>query len=256
MVRENIFRYWVLVKALAAKEIKIKYKSAVLGWVWSILHPLLLMIMFSLIFTYIIPVNRDHFPLFLLCALLPWFFFSFSLSSATTSVVDNSSLIKKAYFSYEVIPVSVVVANLVNFLISLGLLIVFLCLGDVFPSWYILFLPVLVFLQVIFVTGVCFICSALHTMYRDIKYGIELILIIWFYATPIFYDLSFVPERFRGIFYFNPLSIFVSLYREILLYRRMPSMALLGMISVISITTLILGKYVFNRYKRYFADVT
>ena len=119
-----------------------------------------------------------------------------------------------------------------------------------------LFLPVVVLLQVVFVIGACFICSALHTMYRDIKYGVELLLIIWFCATPIFYPLSFVPERVRGVFYFNPLSIFVSLYREILLYRQMPNLILLGIITGVSIGTLVLGKYVFDQKKRYFADVT
>jgi len=115
----QIYRYKELIRALAEKEVKIKYKSAVLGRLWSLLNPLLLMLVFSVVFSVIIRVQINNFPVFLLCALLPWFFLSFSLTAATTSIVDNASLIKKAYFPHEVIPISIVMANLFNFLISL-----------------------------------------------------------------------------------------------------------------------------------------
>ncbi|MFH2136932.1 MAG: ABC transporter permease [Candidatus Omnitrophota bacterium] len=252
----NIYDYRELITALAAKEIKIKYKSAVLGWLWSLLNPLLLMVMFTLVFTYIIPVAEKNFPVFLLCALLPWFFLSFSLNSAATSIIDNSSLIKKAYFPYEVIPISVVMANLFNFLISFLLLFAFLFFFKIYPTGYILLLPLLVLLQSIFVLGVCLGVSALNTMFRDIKYAVELFLIIWFYATPVFYRLSDIPEQFRGVFYFNPLTMFVTLYRDILLYQRVPDFGLLALTLAVSIVSLVMGSLIFCSYKKYFSDVT
>ncbi len=252
----RIYRYKELIRALAEKEVKIKYKSAVLGQLWSLLNPLLLMLVFSVVFTVIIRVEINNFPVFLLCALLPWFFLSFSLSAATTSIVDNASLIKKAYFPHEVIPLSIVIANLFNFLISLILLFIFLLFYSIYPglSWF--YLPLVILLQSIFVLGLCLLSSAFHTMFRDVKYILELILLVWFYATPIFYPLSFVPDNIRPFFLLNPLTVFINLYREILLYRKMPEAGLLFLAFVLSMAFYAIGMAVFTGKKKNFADVT
>ena len=252
----RIYRYKELIVALADKEVKIKYKSAVLGRLWSLLNPLLLMLVLSFVFTVIMRVEINNFPVFLLCALLPWFYLNFSLNAATTSIVDNASLIKKAYFPNEIIPLSIVIANLLNFLISLVLLFVFLAFYSIYPrpSWF--FLPLVILLQSIFVLGLCMLSSALHTMFRDVKYILELILLVWFYATPIFYPLSFVPHNIRPFFLLNPLTVFVNLYREILLQGKMPDAGLLLSAFALSIAFYTLGMAVFSSKKKNFADVT
>ena len=252
----QIYHYKELIRALADKEVKIKYKSAVLGRLWSLLNPLLLMLVFSVVFSVIIRVEIKNFPVFLLCALLPWFYLSFSLTAATTSIVDNASLIKKAYFPNEVIPFSIVLANLLNFLISLVLLFMFLFFYSIYPSLSWFYLPIVILLQSIFVLGLCLFSAALHTMYRDVKYIVELILLVWFYATPIFYPLSFVPDNIRPFFLLNPLTVFINLYREILLYRQIPEAGLLFLALVLSMTFFALGMAVFLGKKRSFADVT
>ena len=182
----QLYFYRELIKTLAAKEVKIKYKSATLGWLWSLLNPLLLMLIFCVVFTYIMKVKIENFPIFLLCALLPWFYLSFSLNAATTSIVDNASLIKKTFFPYEVIPLSIVLANLFNFLISLGLLFLFLFFYRIFPTMGWFYLPLVILFQTLFILGLCLLSAALHTLFRDVKYAVELILLVWFYATPIF----------------------------------------------------------------------
>ncbi|MCK4993847.1 MAG: ABC transporter permease [Candidatus Omnitrophica bacterium] len=252
----QIYRYKELVSALADKEVKIKYKSAVLGHLWALLNPLLLMLVFSFVFSVIMRVQINNFPVFLLCALLPWFYLSFSLNAATTSIVDNASLIKKAYFPYEVIPLSIVIANLFNFLISLVLLFAFLLYYSIYPSWSWLYLPVIVVLQSVFILGLCLLSSAMHAMYRDVKYIVELILLVWFYATPIFYPLSFVPDNIRQFFLLNPLTVFVNLYRQILLQGTMPELGLLFLAFVLSLAFYGVGMVVFNSNKKSFADVT
>ena len=252
----QIYRYKQLIRALADKEVKIKYKSAVLGRLWSLLNPLLLMLVFSVVFTVIFRVRINNFPVFLLCALLPWFYLSFSLTSATTSIVDNASLIKKAYFPHEVIPLSIVIANLFNFLISLVLLFIFLFFYSIYPSLSWFYLPLVVLLQSIFVLGLCLLSSALHTMFRDVKYILELMLLVWFYATPIFYPLSFVPENIRPFFLLNPLTVFINLYREILLQGKMPESGLLFLAFALSIAFYAIGIAVFTAKKKNFADVT
>lgn len=251
---KNIYDYRDLMISLTKKEIKIKYKSAVLGWLWSLLNPLLLMLVFSFVFTRIINIQIKDFPVFLLSALLPWFFLNFSLNASVTCIVDNASLIKKAYFPYEVIPLSIVAANLFNFLVSQILLFVFLLYFHIFPMCSWLYLPLIILLQAIFVSGICLAVAALHTLYRDVKYIVELLMLVWFYATPIFYPLSFVPENIRGFFYLNPLSLFMNSYRDILLYGKAPGFSVLGWMVGISIIFALLGMALFSKNKRFFAD--
>ncbi|MBU0634766.1 MAG: ABC transporter permease [Candidatus Omnitrophica bacterium] len=252
---QQIYSYRYLIKTLAAKELKIKYKSAVLGWLWSILNPLLLMLIFSFIFTYVIRVDVEKFPVFLLCGLLPWFFLSLSVTMATVSIVDNASLLKKTYFPLEVIPISVVGANFFNFLISLILFIIFLVCFGIYPTMNALYLSAVVVSQFIFVLGVSLVACTLHTMFRDIKYAVELGLVIWFYATPIFYPVTLVPERFRALFYFNPLTLFIMFYRDILLYKRTPDLILLTACALLSLTFLFFGGYIFSKFKKTFIDI-
>ncbi|RKY36780.1 MAG: hypothetical protein DRP78_02795 [Candidatus Omnitrophota bacterium] len=253
---KNIYNYRHLILTLAGKEIKIKYKSALLGWLWSILQPLLLMLIFSVIFTWIIKMQGiKNFPIFLLSALLPWFFFNMSLSSAVSSIIDNANLIKNVCFPYEIIPISVVMANFFNFLISLGLLLIFIILSKIYPTIYFIFLPAVVVFEFIFVLGICLAVSSLQTMFRDVKYIVELLLIAWFYASPVFYPLSFVPQKFRFLFYFNPLALFIRIYRDILLYQKPPDWQIFILAGFSSLVYFIAGILIFNKYKRSFADV-
>lgn len=253
---KSIYDYRNLIISLTKKEIKIKYKSALLGWLWSLLNPLLLMIVLSFVFTFIMKIQIEDYPVFLLSALLPWFFLSFSLTAAVTSIVDNASLIKKAYFPYEVIPLSIVAANLFNLIISQLLLFVFLLYYGIFPSWSWIYLPLIILLQSIFVAGVCLAAAALHTLYRDVKYIVELIMLVWFYATPIFYPMSYVPENMRLFFYLNPLSVFINAYRDILLYAKVPGFFEFGVLLGISFGFGIAGIALFCKNKRFFADFT
>ncbi len=252
---KNLFDYRELIFALASKEIKLKYKSAVLGYAWSVLQPVLLMLIFTFIFTFIIKIEVDKFPVFLLCALLPWFFFSFSLSGSTPSIVENASLIKKAYFPAEVIPVSVVAANLVNFLISMVLLQVFIFFFRIYPTVYTLYLFPLIGLEFFFVLGLCYMVSALHALYRDVKYLVEIILLVWFYATPVFYPIEFIPEKYRFIFALNPLSEFVGLFRDIIIRGKPPELNGLISLFFISIIFYFSGSFIFKKYKNVFVDV-
>ena len=252
----NIFDYRNLIVQLSKKEIKIKYKSALLGWIWSLLNPMLLMAVFSFVFTYIIRIDIKNFPLFLLSGLFPWFFLSMCLTSACGSIIENASLIKKAFFPYEAIPLSVIMSNLFNFLISMCLLTVFLCCFGIFPklSWFAALY--LIFMQTVFITGLCLAVSALNTMYRDIRYIVELLLLVWFYATPIFYKIEFVPERFRFLFQLNPMSLFIDAFRSVLIEGAAPDIMTMGIIGLIAFSAWFAGMLIFNSYKPYFADHT
>jgi lipopolysaccharide transport system permease protein len=240
---------------LSLKELKVRYKSAALGFLWAILHPLMLMAIFAIIFGVFMKINIPNYPAYLLTGLIPWFFFSSSLSSATNAIVDNYSLVKKVYFPRKVLPLSIIFSNFINFLLSLVVLFIFLYLFfGINLSNRIFYLPLVVLLQLVFISGFCFITASLNVYYRDVKYLIEILLTLWFYATPIFYNLDMVPRWLLPFFYLNPMASLITLYRQILIYGTGPDPIHLLTTLIISFAILKIGITISDKYEYVFAD--
>lgn len=196
--------------ALTEKEIKARYKHAALGFFWMILNPLLQMIIIGFIFSLFI--NIPNYFLFLFSGLLPWQFFSLSLSKTTPCFIHQRTLLKKAKFPKETIPISIILSNYINLIISLILLILFLLLiNNINMLNIILLLPALVWL-LIFTIGLSLFTSSLNVRFRDINFFINTFLTLWFYASPILYNLHYIPQNLRYIFRFNPLSSIFELF--------------------------------------------
>jgi len=262
MIRKikELYKCRELIFSLAAKDLKARYKNAVIGFGWTLLNPLALMITFYVIFGLIFPITRvEKYPLFLLCGLLPWTFFTVSLSEATTSIVSNANLIRKTYFPREVIPISVTLAKLINFLLSLIILFVFILIFKIRLSFAILWLPLIILIQLVFTIGLSLIVSSLHVCYRDVRYLMDILLRVWFFATPIIYSLSHVknrlPSKIFPLYLLNPMTGITLAYHNILLYGQGPHLLALTIAAVVSVITLILGFFIFRKYERIFADM-
>lgn len=251
-----IIRYWDLILGLAIKDLKIRYKSAFLGFLWSILTPLFLTFIFFIVFTKIIPMGIERYPLFLLCALFPWNFLQLCLGIGTVSIVSSSHLIKKVYFPREVIPISVIFSNAYNFILSLFILLIALIFCRVSIRLTIVYLPFVFLCQSVFMLGLLLLFSGLHTYYRDVKYIVEIMLLGWFYLTPIFYSIELIPQVYRKIYMLNPMTVFVKFYREIILYGIWPDIFEISYLILISVLTYIIGILVFKKFEPIFADVT
>ena len=223
----ELLRYRDLIQNLVMRDLKVRYKSSVLGFLWSLLNPLLLMLVFTVVFTVMMP-NADipKFPVFLLCALLPWNFFSSAMMGAVNSIVYNGSLIKKVYFPREIMPISVVLSTFVNFLLSLPVLFIFLAIFQVPFTIWLIYLPVIMIVQVVFAIGVALVLATLNVFYRDTAVILEVVLQAWFFLTPIFYPAEFLPEwrTVLGIalpvrrltYILNPMASIVASYRSVL----------------------------------------
>lgn len=250
-----IIKYWDLILGLAVKDLKVRYKSAFLGFLWSILTPLFLTVIFFIIFTQIIPIDIEGYPLFLLCALFPWNFLQLCLSAGTISIVNSGNLIKKVYFPREVIPISVIFSNAYNFLLSLLILLfaVIFCGTGIKPTIFIL--PLIIACHLIFTLGLLLIFSALHAYYRDVKYIVEIFTLGWFYLTPIFYPIELIPEAYRSLYMLNPMAVFVHFYRESILYGKWPSVLETSYLILSSFFFYFVGQVVFKKYEPIFADV-
>lgn len=251
-----IIKYWDLILGLAVKDLKVRYKSAFLGFLWSILTPLLLTLIFFVVFTKIIPMGIKRYPLFLLCALFPWNFLQLCLASGTVSIVSSGNLIKKVYFPREVIPISVVFSNAYNFLLSLLILALAIAFFGTGIKATIIYLPLVIACQLVFTLGLVLIFSGLHTYYRDVKYIVEILLLGWFYLTPVFYPIEFIPGSYRGIYMLlNPMAVFVNLYREIMLQGAWPGVFEILYIILSSAIFYFAGIVIFKKYEPIFADV-
>jgi lipopolysaccharide transport system permease protein len=214
-----MFSYRELVRNLVLKDLKLKYRDSVLGFLWSLANPLLLIFVYSFVFGHVFRGGPANFAYFLMVGILPWNFFAQSLMMSTGSIVDNGNLIRKVALPMEVFPVATVLFNLAQYLLAL---VVFFPMAVLFfkvsPAWsWINFLPILV-LQVLFTLGVGFIVSTATVFYRDVRHLTEVLLILLFWLTPIVYDIHVVPESLRTVVYMNPLSYFILAYQDALYY--------------------------------------
>ena len=254
-------KYFTLLFRFAEKDLKVRYKSTFLGFFWALLVPLSTMLVFSLIFS---RISRGWnlnvpYPVFLISGLFPWFFFSMSVSIATTSLVDNSNLLKKVYFNRTIIPISVIASNFFNFIINLVLLIIFILILKIKISVFILLIFIPVILQVIFTTGLVLGLSSLFIKYRDIKYAVEILIFIWFYLTPIFYPIKFMYDNFpmivQKIVMLNPMTNIVILYRDLLFNSRIPDASVMYGAVISCTLVFILGLMIFKKNESKFADL-
>lgn len=251
---KEIYKFKNLVYNLVSRDLKVKYKGSILGFFWSLLNPLIMLIVYTIAFKYIIRIRVENFPVFFLCAFLPWTFLSLSLSMAVSSIKDNANLVKKIYFPREILPLSIVLSNLVQFLLTFIILIPALLLFKIKLGLPLLFLPLIIIFQLAFTSGLSFIFSSLNVFYSDVRHLLEILLQIWFWLTPIIYPVSLVPERFQALYRLNPMVLFVESYRKSLLDNKGLALTDLGSLFAISLIFLVIGHLVFLSYNRRFAE--
>ncbi|MGH9582981.1 MAG: ABC transporter permease, partial [Bryobacteraceae bacterium] len=202
----DVYRYRELIWALALKDLKIRYKRSVLGFLWALLNPLLMMLVLTVVFSNILRANIAHYPVFMLSVLLPWLFFAQSLSYSAESVVGNGELIKKVRVPKAVFPVAAVVSNMINLLLSfIPLLLIIPATGMSF-FWTWIYVPIPIIALIIFTLGASFFFATANVYYRDITHIVQVVLNVWFYATPIIYAENQFPEAYRWIFKLNPID--------------------------------------------------
>src|SRR5437660_3885129 len=230
----ELWRFRRLVYFLALRDVKVRYKQTALGVAWVLLQPLLAMGIFSIVFGQRgLTTSGVPYPLFVVSALVPWFYFSNATSGASGSVVGNTQLISKVYFPRLAIPLAAVLANLVDLSIGLLLELVLLVVFGVGFGWHLLVVPVLVALIVLTALGVSVWLSALDVQYRDVRYAVPFLMQVWLFATPVIYSAGDVPERWRPLLALNPMTGIIEAFRWSLLGVGEPPIAALLRTAVI-----------------------
>jgi len=268
IVGEKLRELWLyrdLVRNLVVRDLKTRYKNSVLGIAWSWVNPLLMMIVYSVVFNILAGRSSlPNYPVFILSALLPWNFFVSSVSQATHSIVGAAPLIKKVYFPREALPISVVLGNLINFLIALPVFFLLAALmGNPLTGWALL-LPLIILVQVFFVTGVSLITCTLNVFYQDTRHILDVLLLAWFFLTPIFYPLTIVPEQhvLLGLTInvrlwlrrLNPMASIIASYRDALYWGAPTGLDFLLRTALTSLVVLVVGYLVFLHYSPRFGE--
>lgn len=251
---KELYNYRELLKTNIKKEIRGKYKGSWLGILWTFLNPLLMLAVYAFVFPYILRVKVENYTIFMIVALIPWNFFTTAIQSGTGSVVANGNILKKVYFPREIIPISTTTSQLVNFLITCIIMFVFILLSGVGFSVHLLLMPLLIIIQYLITLALNFILSAITVFVRDVDHFVSVILMIGFYATPIVYQASMLPEKFQWVLKFNPMAQIVEAYRSILYYHQMPDFLMLGIWGFVSVILLILGYLIFKKLEKSFVE--
>lgn len=253
MIKE-LYQYRELLKSNVKKEIRGKYKGSFLGVLWSFVNPLLMTLVYAIVFPFLLRSSQPHYVTFIVIAILPWTWFTSSIAQGTNSILINGGIIKKVYFPRAILPISIVTSGLVNFLLSCLIIVLFLIFSGIGFSFNILFLPLIIAIQYILQLGIILITSSIDVYVRDSEYIINFFISLLFYATPVLYSLDMFPQKIAMILQLNPIASLINSYRDIFYYQTAPNFLMLGYVLVVSIVIFFIGIKVFNKLEKGFAE--
>jgi lipopolysaccharide transport system permease protein len=254
----DLWEYRELLFFMVWRDLSVRYKQTLLGLTWVILQPLVTLAIFSIIFGILLEVPSGDFPypVMVFVALVPWRYFASALGTGSDSLVNNAPLISKVFFPRMIIPLASMITPLVEFLISLGLLLLVMIAYGISPlSWKLLALPLLMIITVLTVFSVVLWLSALNVRYRDIKHITPFLTQIWMYLTPVIYPIEVLPQQFRMVYGLNPMVGVIEGFRWVLLGAPNPEFGAMVISTGVVVILFVGGLIFFDRMERTFGDV-
>ncbi len=246
--------YGFLLRQLILKDFRIRYRNMTLGVFWSLVNPLIMMSIYTYVFTEIFRSQIPYFPVHMLSALIPYNFFSYAWLSSTTSLLDNAGFVKRIPIRREIIPVAAVLSNVTHLGIQLALLIAFVYASGLSINVYWLWLPIVWGLELLFIIGLGLASSALFVIVRDVRYIVESAIVVLFWLIPVIYSFDMVPGRFHNLYQYNPLAALILATHQVVIAGHAPTAVLLTKLALVSIATLACGYAVFRSVERRFYE--
>lgn len=245
---ERFITFDELLKQLIIRDIKLKYRRSYLGYLWSILNPLMLMVVIVIVFSNLFRFDIPNFPLYLLSGQIIFSFMVEATNMSVSSITGNASLLKKTYVPKYIFTLSKVGSSLVNLLFSLGALVLVMLFTQAEFSWNLLFFPIIILQVFIFSLGLGLWLAAITVFFRDIQYLWGVFVSMWMYLTPLFYPISIIPEEYQTLYKTaNPMYWYIEQFRDVVLYAKFPESSSIFVGSLVSVGVLILGAWYFNK---------
>lgn len=254
-VIKDIYEYREMIANLVKQDLRSRYQGSVLGFLWTFLNPLLQLIVYTLVFSNIMRSGIENYAIFLFVALIPWMFFSSSITGGASCMIERKELIKKIYFPRRVLCISYVTSAFVNMLLSFAVVfavLIFTGYGIVIELLF--YLPFLMLTEYLLALGIGLICSAVTVYFRDLQYILGIVCMAWMYVTPIMYAEKMVPEKYMPLFRLNPMTQIIGGYRCVLYEKIPPDLIAVGSVFVFDLLLLLIGNAVFGKLEKHFAE--
>lgn len=257
---ERLIGHRELLKNLLVKDIRAKYMGSILGVLWTIINPLVMLLLYTYVFAVVLGVRWKQgqdtvsFVMYLFCGMFPWMAFQEAITRSTNSIAENGSLLKCYPFPAKLLPFQIVISSMFSQLIGFAILIVFMQIVHRPITGTLFLVPIVMLIQFVFTLGLAWFFSSINVFFKDMSAGLGIILLMWMFATPIFYPESVVPQKLKFIITINPVSHIVEAYRGLLLEGRFLQVERIVILLVSAIVALVVGYSLFNKTQRRFID--
>ncbi|CAG7659140.1 ABC transporter permease [Paenibacillus allorhizosphaerae] len=252
-IRE-IYEYRQMLESLVLTDLRTRYKGSFVGFFWTFLNPLLMLFVYSIVFKYVVRIEMENYTSYLFIGLISWFLINQAVQSGAGVVIRNSGLVKKIYFPKEILPLSVVLGGVINFLFSLLILFPILFINKIQLGMPLLLFPVILVIYFMFTFSITLIVSSLNVYFRDLEHIVSIVMMVWFYLTPIVFTSSMIPKDIKYIFDYNPMKVIIESFHNIFFYNKFPDPGQLTLVAILSSVMLYIGFYIFKRLSRNFAE--
>lgn len=253
-VIRQLWAYREMIYMLVLRELRGRYKGSFLGFLWTFLNPLLQFLVYFLIFSQILRMDIEKYYIYLFVGFIPWFFVSTAIPQGANCILSQSNLVQKIYFPRMVLPISAALTGFINMLLSEIVVFVILIVSGFGISIHSIALPIVYLIQLLIVTGIILLVSAVTVYFRDLSHILDILVMAWFYITPIVYPVDMIPEKFSFFLYINPMTSVIASYQNILYYQRWPDFWTLLPAFAIGVILLIVGGFVFQKLQQGFAE--
>ena len=251
---KELYNYREMVFMLVRRDLRGRYQASVLGFLWTFINPLLQLTVYAVVFAILLPSDIENYYIFLFVAFIPWHFLASSIPVGAMCIPSQANLVQKIYFPRIILPISVTLTGFTNMLLSELVVFAVLILSGMGLSIYLVALPVVMIVQLLFVMGFVLILSALTVYFRDLAHIMDIVMMAWFYSTPVVYAPEMIADKVPLMLTLNPMAGIISCYRDILYYQRFPQLSSLTTAIIFGLVTIVFGTFIFQRLQRGFAE--
>lgn len=251
---KEILRYRQMLESLVLTDLRVRYKGSVLGFFWTLLNPILMLLVYSVVFKYVVRISMENYTAYLFIGLSAWYLFNGTLLTGSGVIIRNAGLVKKIYFPKEILPLSVVLGATVNYLFSLIVLFPILIYSGIHLGWNLFYFPLILLVYIIFSFALCLIVSCLNVYFRDLEHILGILLMAWFYLTPIVFTSEMIPSDLKWVFNLNPVKTIIVSFQDIFFYNHSPDIRNLLLVTAAAVFLLFFALKLFSKLSRNFAE--